>query len=66
MQAAFMDKSRPKSALALRVPDSEITFQFPKRSDLTYTSTCNGVLVTDSSQPVAWIFKGYAGSRNNP
>ncbi len=55
---------RPRTAQPLRTPAlSGDTFP---ESDLSYSATPNGVLVTANGLMVAWIYQGYAGSRNNP
>ena len=53
----------------LQFPDfsapTDSGFQFPE-SDLNYITTPNGILVTFNGLLVAWLYPGYAGSRNNP
>ncbi|MEZ5535084.1 MAG: hypothetical protein R3F02_05605 [Thiolinea sp.] len=60
---------RPKTAQQMRPPafpvPSDSDFAFPD-SDLDYTTTPNGVLVTSAGLMVAWIYQGHAGSRTNP
>lgn len=60
---AITGEHRPKTAQPLRTPAiSGGTFP---HSDLSYTETPNGVLVTHNGLMVAWIYQGYAGSKGN-
>ncbi|HPE62198.1 MAG: hypothetical protein KDI15_02675 [Thiothrix sp.] len=40
-------------------------FSFPTHTDLSYSHTPNGVLVTYAGLLVAWIYPGHAGSRSS-
>ncbi len=61
---AITGEYRPKTAQPLRtLALSGATFP---PSDLSYSATPNGVLVTANGLMVAWIYPGHAGSRNNP
>ncbi len=61
---AITGEYRPKTAQLLCTPTlSGDTFP---QSDLSYSATPNGVLVTANGLMVAWIYPGHAGSRNNP
>ena len=64
MQTALTGELRPSTAQPMRTPAIS-GFNFPE-SDLSYTATHTGVLVTFTGVLVAWIYQGYAGSRNNP
>ena len=62
-----MGAIRPHTALSMRLPaiPTDSAYHFPQ-SDLSYSQTPTGVLVTCNGLLVAWIFKGHAGrSRNN-
>ena len=68
MLTAPTGESRPHPT-QLRLPAFPIPpdthFQYPD-SDLNYSHTPNGVLVTYEGLLVAWLYHGHAGSRNNP